>query len=239
MRNLLLYLFIATTAFTIKAQDEAADYKLEVLDFTELKVTDAVNVTYHCSADSAGWAYFSCEPDVAQRLLFTNNKSQLHIQVDNSDGFNHPLPMVHVYSSSLAKVDNSADSTVIVASNTAVQSFKARIVGNGSLIARNIQAGQIDAGINTGKGHLVISGTATKVKLSNVGTGTIEAGSLKGRVVKVMMLGTGDIDCYATESLSIYGTGSGKIYYSGHPEKIINRSLGVKAFAMDDPAVNE
>ncbi len=36
---------------------KAADYKLDVQDFTELKVTDNINVEYHCSNDSAGWAY--------------------------------------------------------------------------------------------------------------------------------------------------------------------------------------
>ena len=60
---------------------EPADYKLEVQDFTELKVTDNINVDYHCSADSAGWAFFTCPPEMATMLLFSNDKSCLHIQV--------------------------------------------------------------------------------------------------------------------------------------------------------------
>lgn len=226
----LLLIFIASTIYAV-AHEDVAQYKLEVMDFSELKVTDAINVTYHCSEDSAGWAYFECSPDVAQRLIFTNNKSQLHIQVDMME-FHGQLPTIHVFSRNLTKVDNTADSTIYVERTVPVQSFKARVVGNGAIIIRYIEAGSIDAGINTGRGHIVINGEATKVKLANVGTGTVEAGGLGGQNVKVIVTGTGSVDCKATEALSIYGAGSGTVYYTGEPEKITNRSLGVKAVAI-------
>lgn len=212
---------------------EPADYKLEVMDFTELKVTDNINVDYHCSADSAGWAYFTCPPEVASMLLFSNNKSCLHIQVATDGNPVSDLPTLHVYSSSLAKVENASDSTLRVLSNVPVDKFSGRVVGNGTLVITNADAGRLDASIATGKGHIIINkGKARKVKLSNVGTGPIEAGGLVANSVKVMLLGTGDVDCTATENLSIYGAGSGKVYYSGNPAKVTNRSLGVKAFPV-------
>lgn len=218
----------ALGAFTAEAQ-EPADYKLEVQDFTELKVTDAINVDYHCSTDSAGWAYFTTTPDVAANLLFSNNKACLNVQLADVLPAGTPLPTLHVYSSALGKVENSADSTVRVISNVPLPSFKARVVGNGTLVVRQLRATSVDAGITTGKGHLVISnGTAARVKLSNVGTGPLEAGGLKAQRVKVMAFGTGPIDCCATESLTVYGAGSCTVHYDGNPEKVTNRSIGVK-----------
>ncbi len=234
MRSKFTLIFTSLLAALSAHASEPADYKLEVQDFTELKVTDNINVDYHCSADSAGWAYFTCPPEKASMLLFSNNKSCLHIQVAADTLPVVGLPTLHVYSSSLEKVENASDSTVRVLSNVPVVKFKGNVIGNGTLVINNIEAGTVEAGINTGKGHVVLIGGKTKsAKLSNVGTGPIEAGGLKARKVKVILLGTGDVDCTATEELSVYGAGSGKVYYSGSPEKVKNRSLGVKAFPVD------
>ncbi len=210
------------------AAAEPADYSLHVEDFNSLKVTDGINVDYHCSADSAGWVYFTCPPEIAKSLLFSNNKASLNIQVD-FDAIGSPeLPTLHVYSSTLAKVENASDSTLRVMSNVPVDKFKARVVGNGMLVIKDIKAVNAELSIATGKGHIVASGEAKQLKISNVGTGPIEAGALMAKKIKVMVLGTGPVDCYPTESLSIYGAGSGTVYYRGHPEKIVNRTIGVK-----------
>lgn len=234
MKKILFLLLVLTIKPISLIAADTADYKLEVQDFSSLKVTDNINVVYHCSADTAGWAYFSCEPEIARALLFTNTKSQLHIQVDYTAINTTSLPTVHIYSSNLNKVENSSDSTMIVYLNKPVQTFNARVVGNGTIMVYGLESASVDAGIATGKGHLVLNGEAGRAKISNVGTGPIEAGNLVTRNVKVILLGTGDIDCCATESISVYGAGSGKIYYAGSPQKIINRSLGVKAYAVED-----
>ena len=222
------------TAFSAKSE-VCNDYMLTLQDFTELKVNDAINVEYRCSTDSAGMVFFRCEPDISSRLVFTSKNKCLSIQVDMLGMSNESLPTIRVYSSSLLKVENSADSTLTIYNNDSVKNFKARIIGNGSLIIKNIKAKSIDAGINTGRGHLVISSaTADNVKLNNVGTGSIEAGNLEAKSVKVNLFGTGNIDCYASESITIYGAGSGKVYYTGNPKKVINRSIGIDAIDIND-----
>lgn len=223
---------LLASVFVVSAE-EPADYKLEVLDFTELKVTDDINVDYHCSADSAGWAYFTCDPSVSSMLLFTNNKSCLHIQVATDGIAPVGLPTIHVYSSSLSKVENASDSTMTITSDVPVKNFNGKVIGNGTLIVNNVEAVVFEASIATGKGHIVLNGCkAQRAKLSNVGTGPIEAGGLVADDVKAILFGTGDVDCTVTGSLSVFGAGSGKVYYGGNPTKVSNRSLGVKAFPV-------
>lgn len=220
--------------FTVSANAQTPeDYKLEVKDFDQLKVTDGINVDYYCSDDSAGMAYFTCVPAMAPKLMFSNNKNCLHIQVASGDEILTDLPTIRVYSTSLQKVENASDSTVRVVKAAPVPVFKSKVIGNGTLIITDIEANTVEASIQTGKGHIVISkGKAQKVKLSNVGTGPIEAGGLQGKEVKATLFGTGDVDCTATQKLLIYGAGSGKVYYNGNPEQVSNRSLGVKAFPV-------
>lgn len=229
-------LFIAATLFAagnISAQK--ALYKLDVGDFSELKVTDGVNVEYQCSTDSAGWAFFECDPDMAQMLMFTNNKNSLNIQVAAQDGEKvTDLPTIKVYSMTLQKVENTGDSLVRVDKTIPVREFKATLVGNGSLIIADVQCHKADASIKTGNGHLVVNGKTRTANLKNVGTGTLEASGLQAEEAKCSILGTGPIDCNASASLTITGAGSGKVYYGGTPSKISNRSIGVKAYSMDN-----
>lgn len=213
---------------------ETAQYSLDVKDFKELKVTDNINVVYHASTDSAGWVYFSCPPEIGRHLIFTNKNNRLHIQVATEAVNNPELPVLHVYSRVLTKVENDSDSTLRVDSNVPVEKFSAKVVGNGTIIIRDIEALNVDLSISTGCGHIVVNkGSAVKCKISNVGTGPIEAGGLKCEKIKVMMLGTGPIDCSPVKELSVYGAGSGNVYYSGRPEKISNRSIGVKVQAIE------
>ena len=123
---------------------------------------------------------------------------------------------------------------MVVMSNLPQNKFKARVVGNGTIIVRHIEATEVDAGINTGNGHVVIaSGEVVRAKLSNVGKGTVEAGNLIAREVKATSWGTGSIDCRPVEKLTIYGAGSGTVYFVGKPDVASNRSIGVKAVRVD------
>ena len=217
----LLTVAIAVAGAVTTANAQNGLYKLDVGDFSELKVTDGINVVYNCSTDSAGWAYFECDPKTAQMLMFSNKKNSLN------------LPTVYVYSMTLQKVENSGDSLVRVARTLPVREFKGSVIGNGSLVVENIKTHNADFAIKTGSGHLVAGGSTRKANLKNVGTGKLEASGLQAEEVKCNILGTGPVDCNASITLTVTGAGSGKVYYGGSPSKITNRSIGVKAISVD------
>lgn len=218
-------------ALSMQAQDK--QYTLDVHDFTEIKVIDGVNVVYTTSADSAGYVRFVCDPKMAPHIMFTNDKNSLKIQVDYEEIPYGPLPTIYASSSSLLKAENSGDSTLTVSGLKHVNTFNAKIIGNGSLTVNDVNADYVNASISTGSGHLVISGHADRVKLSNVGTGPLEANQLDCKEAKCVLVGTGPIDCHVTEELKVIGAGSGTVYYSGNPKKVVNRTIGVKAKAIE------
>lgn len=216
------------------AQTEAP-YTLDVKDFSELKVKHSVNVNYVCSQDSAGKVLFTATPQVAPMVMFSNDKNRLTIELapEAADLKGKGLPTVTVYSSMLQKVENSGDSTVRALKLAPVPQLKLTVVGNGTIVANDVKAHEVSASINTGSGHIVIDGTANRANLQNIGVGPLEAGLLKAEDVKCKMLGTGPIDCYASESLKIMGMGSGKVIYDGNPKKVTNRGLGVKVIDLN------
>lgn len=234
MKHLKHALLIAAAAVACNsAGAQKASYKLEVGDFSELKVTDDVNVEYYCSTDSAGMAYYECDPSIVPMLVFSNKKNTLNIQVATDGKVVSDLPTIRVYSMTLHKVENSGDSTVFVRRTLPVRDFSASVVGNGTLIVTDIRTHKANVAINTGGGHVVVTGSTREANLRNIGTGTLEASGLQSQETKCHVYGTGAIDCNASVALSVSGAGSGKVYYGGTPSKISNRSLGIKAFSVD------
>lgn len=212
---------------------QSGQYKLDVGDFSELKVSDGINVEYLCSTDSAGWAFFECDPATAQMIIFSNKKNTLTIQLATDGATVTNLPTVKVYSMTLQKVENSGDSLVTVSRTMPVRDFKGSVVGNGTLVVSDVKAHKASFAVRTGNGHLVANGTTREAHLRNVGTGKLEASGLKAEDVKCNILGTGPIDCNASVALSVSGAGTGKVYYGGTPSKISNHSIGVKAISVD------
>lgn len=229
-----IIILAAAMACSLAATAQTKDYSLKLDDFTELSVTDGINVVYHTNPDSAGYVTFTCDQPMADKLMFTSGKKRLKIQVAFDDSAPLPgLPTVHAYSSTIEKIENCGDSTLTATLDGPLAKLKLRIVGNGTMIVNGIYANSVDAGISTGHGHLVLNGRTARLKLVNIGTGPIEAGGTEAKDVKCWAVGTGPIDCSPSESLTIVGAGSGKVYYRGKPAKITNRAIGVKAVAVE------
>lgn len=206
-------------------------YVTNIKDFNELTVAGNLNVVYRNSIDSAGIAVYECERDVASALTFSNNKNKLKVQVISD----HPidrLPTLYLYSTSLNKVENWGDSTLTVERNAPCAEFRAKVIGNGNIVAREIHATDANASVKAGSGHVYLEGNAQNASYTIMSAGAIEAAALNATNVKCMMWGTGSIDCCAAEELKIYGMGSGDVYYKGEPSHIKNRAVGVTAIEM-------
>jgi hypothetical protein len=228
-----LIICLLAVVFSTLAKAQEAYYHLDVKDFVELQVIDPINVVHICNADSAGIVTFSADKKMASRIIFSNTKNKLKIEYDGDDVKYVTIPTITVYSSFISKVENASDSTVTVMSPTPGSSLKLRVIGNGTIVANNIHATEVNGKLDTGHGHLVLSGAAQSVKLNNTGTGTIDATGLKAEVGKCSMLGTGPINCAVARELTIVGLGRGRVTCEGSP-KVKNRTIGVKVTTSAD-----
>lgn len=225
MKRILTALMCLVAAFAFVRAAEPQRYLLDLKDFGEIKVTDGINVEWRCSADSAGLVTFTTTPEMVTNIILSNNKNCLRVQLADTDWPLHHLPTLTVYSNFLGKAENSGDSTLVLQTPPPTAELKMRVVGNGTIIARGVHATTVDAKIDTGNGRIVLQGTAQWVKLRSLGSGTIEAGELHAENGSLQLAGTGSIDCWVTNELTVKGLGSGKVYCKGDP-KIKNRTLG-------------
>ncbi|MCC8071907.1 MAG: DUF2807 domain-containing protein [Bacteroidales bacterium] len=233
MKQLIAPIFMALGVMTLGAQS-LSRYELDVKEFSELKVTDGVNVDYKCMPDSAGKAVFVAPASTASAIMFEPSKGRLNVRLA-SEAPKTGLPTVTVYSSYLTYVENDGDSTVRVLSVAPGPKFKAKVVGNGRLVVRNVETTTLEGSLDTGNGTVVLYGTTTEAKLSMTGSGNIQADDLKAQNVKAKLLGTGSISCWPEVKLSVspMSAGSGTIYYRGTPE-VKKKGLGIKVVALDE-----
>ncbi|MCM1075803.1 MAG: DUF2807 domain-containing protein [Bacteroides sp.] len=224
--------FLLLLGFASVQGAELVKYELNVSEFHELKVVDGLNVVYSCNPDSAGLAVFTCPSSQASAFIFKNKKGKLSMQLSTESVGTTNLPVIHVYSTYLTRVENSGDSLVKVQNIAQGPKFTAKLIGNGRLVVRDVVATEVGASLATGRGTIVISGKCGHANFSFAGTGVIQADELEAQTASVKATGTGSIGLWAVKSFSIMGTGSTKVYFKGNPE-IKNRSLGIKTFPLD------
>ncbi|MDE5836844.1 MAG: DUF2807 domain-containing protein [Paramuribaculum sp.] len=228
MKKLFITLAITALGCSASYSQSVTKYELDVKDFIELKVTDGINVNYICNPDSAGKAVFYASPEMASQIMFKPGSSKLEILLaPKEERINRELPTVTVYSKYLNFVENSGDSIVRVLSVASGPKFKARVIGNGRISVRNVEANTVEGALDTGKGYITIFGTCTEAKLNCTGTGHIQADGLIAQNVNCRLAGTGTIGCNAVQTLNIMGIGSGTVFYKGNPQ-IKKRAVGVK-----------
>lgn len=234
MKRILLVI-TALLAVASTCLSAAERHEVKVGEFTQLNVTDNINVDYVCCPDSSGMAVFAADAKVVSGILFENNgKGKLTIQVTPDVLAAGHLPTVTVYSSSLQEAKNQGDSTLRLVRLAKTPVLKCVITDNGCLVAHGIDAVTAQLNISTGRGKIVADGRCTNLRVKNVGKGEIQADQLPAQSVHCTIIGTGSIGCTVQGGeLKVTGSGTGKVYYKGKPSSVTVHKLGsIKAIPL-------
>lgn len=103
------------------------------------------------------------------------------------------------------------------------------VAGTGDVELKTLSATSIAARLS-GTGDITINGgTAVNATFELTGTGDITAKKLKVENATENNHSVGDVECFATESLTIYNSGIGSVEYKGNPHKLdIVNGKGIK-----------
>lgn len=210
-------------------------YTVNVGEFTDVRITDDLNVVYSNNPDSIGMAHFTCPKEMKGAILFSNNKKgKLTVQVATEWVENPKLPTLHIYSTNLRHLDNSGNLTCYIASPAPATELKLSTMANGRVVAHNVEADVVEASIVTGQGVIVVDGHCREAKYKLTGTGEIQADGLTAKTVYCRIAGTGSIGCTPTESLTVKGVGTGKVYYRGTPSVTLKKLGPIKVIPLDE-----
>lgn len=236
MKKLILAVLLGLTITAAKAQ--LSSQKLEVGEFMELSVSGPLNVDYVYNPDSAGIVIVTGVPERLAWVEAQVKKKELKLKLQQPDSLKYmpagPKPFVKVYSSFLTSVENKGDSTVRVHTTVNVPEFTAKVVGNGRVAVHDIQANEVKISQTLGSGAVRVAGNCKELSISMLGKGgMVEAEALECTKCSITMGGKGNIGVWAKDQLSVFGLGSGTVYFIGQP-KIKNSSVGVSLQPMTE-----
>lgn len=226
----------ASAAVMTLALAAETTYEIKADSFFHLKVSGLLNVDcVHCP-DSVGTVRIIADnPAQTSWVEAKSSGDKLTLRLilpdEMRDGVTpvpQNLPRVRVYSNYLTRVENDGDSTVRVLTAADVPDFTARLIGNGRLSIRGINAEKVKATLFSGRGIIVLNGKAREATYSLTGVGTIEADGLTCSTAKVRLTGTGSVGVHATDKLTVSGSGSGTVYFRGAPDVKKKLSVGLK-----------
>lgn len=228
---------LAVVLAVMSVAAQARRYEMNMGQYNNVRVLNSIDVDIVCNSDSAGKVVFFAEDKAVPRIILSNNtKGKLTVETDNTIDVIQ-LPKVTVYVSELAQVENAGDSTVTInAQSDKVYELKIKTSNNGRIVANGIEASVVDIAVSTGRGRITAAGKCQSLKVSNVGTGEIDAYALEATDVKAHIVGTGSVSCTVNGgSLSLRGSGSGKLYYKGKPANVSVKKIGsIKAIPVDE-----
>ena len=221
MSILLVCLFSAVTVRAV----ETSVKQLSVDDFYKMRVYNNFDVSYRQNADSAGIIVIMAAVEDMPNITCVSKKGMLTIKYKGACDKEQMQGSVIVYSTALEYVENNGIGSIQIAAPISGAAFKAKVMGSGSIMARQIDYGVVDVSVLTGNGKLALAGKCREAAFSVTGSGQIEADRLTARDVTCHIRGNGVIGCHATQTLKARAVGNGEIYYRGTPE--INKlSLG-------------
>lgn len=234
-----LFPLIAASAMLLTAKAEKS--LLTINPFQQISVSGPLNVDCIHNPDSVGYLVIDAPARDQLPWVEVKNKGDklalklaLPDEVRRSlDGVPANLPRVTVYTNYLVKAENNGDSTLRVLSAQDVPQFEARLIGNGRLSVRGIRAEKLKGVLFSGRGIMVLNGSALKATYSLTGVGTIEADGVSVPEATVRLTGTGSVGVNATKKLTVSGSGSGTVFFKGTPEIKKKISIGLNLQPID------
>jgi hypothetical protein len=102
--------------------------------------------------------------------------------------------------------------------------FSINLSGSGDILA-SVQSNFVNAKLS-GSGDITLNGTSNRLQYALSGSGNIRAYSLQTEEAIVSVNGSGNCEVNVSEKLNARISGSGKIYYKGDPEEVVQHVSG-------------
>jgi hypothetical protein len=131
---------------------------------------------------------------------------------------------IHLMTPELSEISLSGSGKVISRNRLNSDHLEIKVSGSGKMTLE-VSADDLEASIS-GSGNMEVSGTADQVELTISGSGNLEAEELRVDRYDVRISGSGRSRIYVGDELNAKISGSGSVYYTGDPDKVISNVSG-------------
>ena len=205
--------------FTLRAQSEKRNvgtfHAISMGVPGELYITQGNHVSLEVKGD----------PDDLEDLVTEVKNNTLVIKYERT-GWNFGRDRVSIYVTTPDISEISLGGSGKVISENLLQSdeLALHVSGSGKMNLQ-VEADEIEASIS-GSGNMTITGEADAVQLTISGSGNLDAEDLKVDRYEVRISGSGRSRINVGDQLDAKISGSGSVYYTGDPDKVISNVSG-------------
>jgi len=164
------------------------------------------------------------EDDLEDLITEVRNET-LYIKYERSGwNFRHDRVTIHVTTPEISEISLGGSGKVVSRNMLESDQLKISVSGSGKMTL-NVNADDIQASIS-GSGNMTITGNADEVELTISGSGNMDAEELKVDRYEVRISGSGRSRIHVGDELEAKISGSGSVYYTGDPDKVISNVSG-------------
>lgn len=165
--------------------------------------------------------------DVFDRIKFKIEGSKLKIKNKNNlwgSWSGNSRINVYVTMKDIDGISVSGSGSIIGKNRFKTEDIRLSVSGSGRM---DIKTNSEDIYINvSGSGRINLSGSTDNADVSISGSGKVKAQDLEVRICKASISGSGNCYITVTKEIDTRMSGSGSVYYAGHPDKVNSRFSG-------------
>lgn len=210
---------------TIKGNGEITTEERRTTEYDEIYLVGSMNVeliagtegNIKVEADSNLLEHIITE--VSNGTLKIKPADKVNLQASRNRSIKVTVPFRDLTEVKLTGSGDIWNSSVIKAN-----SFKTDLTGSGNInLELNVESLESDI---TGSGDTILRGKSNYFECKVTGSGDFQAFNLRSENVKATVMGSGDIEVFASSSLDAKIMGSGDIHYKGNPDEQNFKTMG-------------
>ncbi len=220
-RNICIFLSLVMISGLSIAQKRTLDHD----DFTEISL--GIPGTVYISQGTSHKVVVDCDDEIYDRIEIVKSGDRLSIRNEsrsNRIGFRRSDLDIYVTIVDLEKLSLSGSGVIKSEGNIDVEDLRLIISGSGK-IDLEVSGEEISIGIS-GSGEILLEGEADRGDINISGSGDLYAEDLNLNTFEATISGGGNCRVNVEKEITANISGSGDVYYSGNPDKVISNSSG-------------
>ncbi len=221
MKTLLTTIIATFIVSTLTAQKRT----LDVGTFSEISF--GVSGTIYLTQGSNEKVVVDCDDDIFEEIEFEVVGDKLRIKNRSNWGWtSHRKSELDIYIT-MREIENlslSGSGTIIGEGRINADELRLSVSGSGNIDLETI-CRELDMRIS-GSGKIDLDGEADRAEIGISGSGDLRADKMEVGIFRARISGSGNCSITATEEIEANISGSGNVYYSGNPKRVIGNSSG-------------
>lgn len=207
---------ISTFKKGIKGNGNMVSKEITIEDYNSINIQDQFDVVYTQKANEKPYLLIEIDENLAVYVSATVENNKLIIK--STQEINPKHYKIYTNSASLSGISASGVNNVELKDSIFSEHLHLSGSGVGHIDAKNLHCQNLNINMS-GVSNITLGGEANNVNMSVSGKANIDAYELKSQNADCFVSGMGDINVYASETLSAHVSGMGKINYKGNPKE--------------------